>query len=206
MRARFLPWLPHGLALLSLAWVWSGISTVNPIQDLIQRSGRAAVTFLLVSLACRPLSRLGFRGLLPLRRPLGLYAFAWASVHFLAWLGLDYGFYWAEVWRQLQEKPFVLFGSLAYLILLSLALTSYRWAMQRLGKNWKRLHRGVYLAALLAVTHFGLARKGDFFRLQGDTLLPGVYLLILLLLLAARLPGFRRRPPAANQPPAKGAD
>ncbi len=192
MKKNVLRWLPHLAALLALVWVWRGISSINPIQDLIQRSGRVAVTFLLASLACRPLSRLGWRAALSLRRPLGLYAFAWASVHVFSWLGLDYGFYWAEIWRQLGEKPFILLGSLTYLILLPLALTSYRWAMKRLGKNWKRLHRSVYLAALLAVVHFGLARKGDFLRLQGDTLLPGLYLLVLLLLLGLRLPRPRR--------------
>ncbi len=186
---KYLPWLPHLLALLALFWLAGGLSSVNPVQDLLQRSGQAAISLLLGSLTCRPLSRISRqRGWLALRRSLGLYAFTFATIHLFIFLGADYGFRWAEIGRQLLEKPFIWSGGLAFLLLLALALTSSRAAMRRLRKNWKRLHRSVYLAAILAVLHFGLARKANFFSFRGDALLPSLYLLALALLLGLRLP------------------
>lgn len=185
-------WLPHLTALLTLVWLLGVLNAVNPVQDIIQRSGRIAITFLLASLACTPLKTVfKWRFALSWRKPLGLYAFGFASLHLLTFLIIDYGLNWNEIIALVSEKRFILLGSLSYLLLLPLAGTSFRYWMKRLGKNWKRLHRLVYLAGILTVLHFGLARKGDFFSLQGDILMPAIYALILLILLALRLPFFK---------------
>ena len=73
-----------------------------------------------------------------------------------------------------------------------MAVTSFRWWMKHLKKNWKRLHRLVYAAGVLAVLHYGLAVKGDLFRLRGDVVKPALYGLLLLFLLGLRLPPLRR--------------
>jgi len=187
----------HVAAWLPVLWLivdyLNGSLTANPIQAATQRTGRFALIFLLLTLACTPLSVMfRYRGISGLRRTLGLYSFFFAALHLLIYVGLDYGFAWRLIWQSLSEKRFIIAGMSAFVILLLLALTSFRWWMRALGKNWKRLHRLVYPAALLVVLHYAWAKKGDIFRLQGDVLLPGLAALIVLLLFAARLPVLRR--------------
>jgi sulfoxide reductase heme-binding subunit YedZ len=165
----------------------------NPVQSLEQRTGRTAVMLLLLSLACTPLNNLfGWRELLLRRRALGLYAFLYACLHVLVFLDLDYGLDWRLILDAVLEKRFILVGALSFLLLIPLAITSFDVWVKRLRKNWKRLHRLVYLIAPLVILHFGWARKGDFLRLQGDVLQPLVYGAMLVLLLALRLPPLRK--------------
>jgi sulfoxide reductase heme-binding subunit YedZ len=165
----------------------------NPVQSLEQRTGRAAITLLLLSLACTPLNTLfGWRELLLRRRALGLYAFLYACLHVLIFLDVDYGLNWRLILDAVFEKRFILVGAVSFLLLIPLAVTSFDVWVKRLRKNWKRLHRLVYLIAPLAILHFGWARKGDFLRLQGDVLQPVVYGTIVIFLLALRLPIVRK--------------
>ncbi|NOY98644.1 MAG: sulfoxide reductase heme-binding subunit YedZ [Chloroflexi bacterium] len=199
MRFRYTPlqiavhlgaWFP--LALLAFDF-FTGSLSANPIQDLERRTGSAALTLLVLMLACTPLNALfGWQEALKRRRALGLYAFMYASIHLLVFAGLDYGLSWALILDAVVEKRFVLIGTAAFLLFIPLAVTSFRFWMVRMGKNWKRLHRLVYVIAPLAVVHFAWARKGDIFRLQGDIMRPLVYGLIVLLLLGLRLPPLRR--------------
>jgi methionine sulfoxide reductase heme-binding subunit len=187
----------HAAALLPLLLlVWDGATgglTVNPIQDIVQRLGRAAIYLLLAALAVTPLRTLtGWNELAKHRRTLGLYAFFYAAAHFLTFTGLDYGFDLEEIALQIVEKPFILLGLSALLLLIPLAVTSFTWFIRRMGKNWKRLHRLVYLAGILAVVHFALARKGNLTTLSGDILLPVVFGLLLAVLLVLRLPPVRQ--------------
>jgi len=184
-------WLP--LALLVYDALTGGL-TVNPIQDIEQRTGRAAVLFVILALACTPLITLtGWRELNRRRRALGLYGFLYALIHVTTFVGLDYGWDLALVLPEIVAKRYTLVGAGTFLILLPLAATSFQPMMKWLGRNWKRLHRLIYLAAPLAVLHFAWARKGDIFRLQGNILQPLIYALVVLLLLALRLPPVRRR-------------
>jgi sulfoxide reductase heme-binding subunit YedZ len=190
--------LMHALALVPLARILYAVLTdmlsANPVQDVEQRLGRAAIALLTAALAVDPAVTLsGWRKLEKLARPLGLYAFSYAFLHFLVFIGLDFGFNGPLLWQELREKPFILIGLSALLILNALAVTSFRWWMRKLGKNWKRLHRLVYLAGLLVVVHYGLALKGDFFQLRGNVLLPWLYGIGILLLLAMRIPAVKRR-------------
>lgn len=187
------PWLSivvHLGSLVPLAWlIWQFLHdqlTVNPIQALTLRTGKYALVLLVLSLACTPLSTfLGWRQVLRVRRALGLYAFLYVGLHFLIFVGLDYGFDWGLLREAIFEKRFALVGFLAFLLLLPLAITSTRGWMRRLGQAWKRLHRLVYVAALLAVVHYMWAVKADLRE-------PLAYGAAVVILLALRLPFVRR--------------
>jgi sulfoxide reductase heme-binding subunit YedZ len=187
----------HLGAWLPLAWlVWAYVTdrlTVNPIQAATQEAGKFAITLLVLSLACTPLNTLfRWRSLLTVRRALGLYAFMYAGVHLSILVGLDYGFDLGSLWGDLANKPYILVGAATLLILIPLAITSTRGWMKRLGKDWMRLHRLVYVAGLLAVLHYAWAKKGDLFSLRGDITQPLLYGTIVLLLLLLRIPVVRR--------------
>lgn len=170
-----------------------GNLSVNPIQDLEQRTGRAAITLLVLSLMCTPLNTLfGWKELLKRRRALGLYAFMYATIHVLIFLDLDYGLAWSVIFQNIIEKTYIIFGVITFLMLTPLAITSFNTWKRRLKKNWKRLHQTVYLIAPLAVLHFALSKKGDFFQLQGDIIRPLIYGLVVLILLILRIPRIRK--------------
>jgi len=177
-------WLP----VANLAWhAYTGRLSVNPIQDLTFGTGLPALILLLLSLAVTPaVTVFGWKWAIPLRRWLGLYAFFYATAHMLIFTVLDYGLNWAELYRQVLEKPYLLAGLGALVLLLPLALTSTKSWQKRLGRAWKDLHRAVYVAALLAVLHFALLVKADLTE-------PLIYGAILAGLLALRLPPVRRR-------------
>lgn len=175
-----LTWLIHGAAifpavLLLSDWLRDELS-INPIQEATQRSGRIAITLLIATLAVRPLSQwLDWKALLAWRRTLGLYTFAYALLHAFLFLIVDYQFALPFILREFAEKPYLWFGVGAFLILLPLAITSFRFWMRNLGKNWRRLHRFIYIAAILTVLHYGGAVKGDFLAIRGEVLRPWIY-------------------------------
>ncbi len=170
-------WAIHLAGILPALWILAlagaGELTVNPYQAVEQRTGWIALIFLLLALACTPANLLlGWRQALRHRRTLGLYAFAWASVHLLILVGLDYGWSFRLLRADLETKPFIWVGASALLLLAALAATSFVVWKRRLGKNWKRLHRLVYVAVPLVVVHFAWARKANLATLSGDILWP----------------------------------
>jgi sulfoxide reductase heme-binding subunit YedZ len=172
---------------------FAGNLSVNPIQDIEQRTGRAAVTLLVLSLMCTPLNTLfGWKELLKRRRALGLYTFMYATIHVLIFLYLDYGLSWSLIIQSIVEKPYIIFGTITFLLLTPLAITSFDIWKKRLKKNWKRLHQTVYFIAPLAVLHFAMSKKGDIFTLQGDVVRPLIYGLVVLILLILRIPRIRK--------------
>jgi methionine sulfoxide reductase heme-binding subunit len=188
----------HIGALMPLAWLirdyLAGSLTVNPIQAATQRTGDYAIVLLLLSLAVTPIITLtGYSRLQKVRRPLGLYAFVYASIHFFIFIGVDYGFNLDFLLADIAQKRFIFVGLAALLLMTPLAFTSYRYWQKRLGKNWKRLHRLAYLAAVLVVVHVAWAVKGDLLTLQGDIWKPLLAGTVLTLLLLARIPGVRRK-------------
>jgi sulfoxide reductase heme-binding subunit YedZ len=167
--------------------------TANPIQAMEQRTGRHAITLLVLSMACTPLNSLfGWRELLKRRRALGLYAFLYATLHVIIFVDLDYGLAWSLIIQTILEKPYIVVGVISFLMLIPLAFTSFDIWKKRLGKNWKRLHQMIYLIAPLVVLHYAWGKKGDFFRLQGEIGRPLVYAVIVILLLIMRLPQVRK--------------
>ena len=168
--------------------------TVNPIQAATQRTGQAAIILLILSLACTPISTyLGWKDAVKLRRALGLYAFMYAAIHFILFVYVDFGLQFDLILREFVEKRYLWVGLPAFIILVALAATSFRWAMKRMGKNWKRLHRLIYLGAILVVLHLAFVIKGDLFTLSGDVWKPLVAAIVIGILLIARLPWLRRR-------------
>ncbi len=171
----------------------TGSLSPNPIQDLEQRTGRTAITLLVLSLACTPLNSIfGWREPIKRRRALGLYAFLYASLHMLIFVDLDYGLAWNFIWQTIVEKPYIILGVSAFLLLIPLAVTSFQTWQIRLGKNWKRLHKLVYLTAPLVAFHYALSKKGDIFHLQGDIIRPLIYGLVIAILLIWRIPPIRK--------------
>lgn len=167
---------------LMLWGAWRDDLGANPLETVTHGTGDWALRFLLLTLAMTPLRRLLGQGWpLQLRRMLGLFAFFYASLHFLVWLVLDQEIAWRNILADIAERPYVTVGFLAWLLLVPLALTSTRGAMRRLGRNWSRLHRLVYPIAILGVLHFLWLVKADLFE-------PLIYGAILALLLVFRLP------------------
>ena len=185
-------------------YAWSGLAHLlydialgnlspNPIQDLERRTGRHAITLLVLSLLCTPLNTLfGWKEPLKRRRALGLYSFMYASIHILIFLDLDYGLAWSLILQNIIEKPYIIFGLITFLMLIPLAITSFDTWKRRLKKNWKRLHQTIYLIAPIAVLHFALSKKGDIFHLQGEIVRPLIYGLVVLILLVLRIPAIRK--------------
>ena len=171
----------------------TGNVSANPIQELEQRTGRHAITLLVLSLACTPLNTLfKWPELIKRRRTLGLYAFLYATIHVLIFVNLDYGLAWSLIIQTVFEKPYIVVGMIAFLMLVPLAFTSFDVWKMRLKKNWKRLHQLIYLIAPLVVLHYAWSKKGDFFALQGEIVRPLIYGLVVVILLAFRIPQVRR--------------
>jgi len=171
----------------------TGNFSPNPIQELEQRTGRHAITLLVLSLACTPLNTL-FRWSEPLkrRRALGLYAFLYAAIHVIIFADLDYGLAWSQIAETILQKPYILVGVAGFLLMIPLAWTSFDIWKKRLGRTWKRLHQLVYLIAPLIVMHYAWSKKGDFFALTGDILRPLIYGLIVVIFLIMRISPVRR--------------
>lgn len=181
----------HALALAPLAWLswqfWQVFSEADidalgadPVAEIEHRLGLWALRLLLLALAVTPLRQLsGQAVLLRFRRMLGLYAFAYASLHFAAYLALDLRGYWAQVFEEIAKRPYITVGFAAWLLLVPLAVTSTQGWMRRLGRRWGRLHKLVYAIAILAVLHFWWIVKSDIRE-------PLLYAAILALLLGWR--------------------
>ena len=172
---------------------FTGNLSANPIQELEQRTGRHAITLLVLSLACTPLNTL-FKWSEPLkrRRALGLYTFMYVTIHLLIYIDLDYGLAWSFIVQDVIEKPRLIVGLLAFLMLIPLAWTSFDIWKKRLGKNWKRLHKFIYIIAPIVVLHYAWSKKGDLFTLQGEIVRPLIYGLIVILFLILRIPQVRK--------------
>jgi sulfoxide reductase heme-binding subunit YedZ len=174
------------LACAPLVWLVAaallGKLGADPIAKSLNELGLWALRFLLASLACTPLQiAFGWKWPLRLRRMLGLFAFFYACAHFLTYAVLDQGLAFGEIWKDVVKRKFITVGMATFLILVPLAVTSTNKMMQRLGfHRWKRLHRLVYLAGVLAVVHF-------VWRVKKDLSEPLIYAAILAALLAARL-------------------
>jgi sulfoxide reductase heme-binding subunit YedZ len=173
------------LAYLGLDFLRSG-PWVNPIEALLDWAGVSALTLLVASLAVTPLRRItGLNPLIKARRTIGLFAFFYACAHFLVYLVLDQGLAWSFILEDIAERPYIIAGTSALVLLIPLAVTSTRGWIRRLGRRWARLHRLVYVAAGLAVLHF-------FWQVKLDTRLPLIYAGVLAALFLARLPVVRR--------------
>ena len=173
------------LALLPVALLIRGALTgnlgVNPAETIQLTTGRWALKFLLLSLAVTPVRRLtGWNVVIQYRRMLGLFAFFYATLHFISYWAFDLSFAFGAMLGDVWKRPFIALGFSAFLLLVPLAVTSTKGWIRRLGKRWTLLHRLVYPAAILAVIHFAWKVK----VFTGD---PVLYAALLTLLLAFRI-------------------
>ncbi len=176
------------LLLLPLAWlVWGAVAGTlgaNPAEALIRSTGDWTLRLLCLTLLVTPLrSFTGWHALARLRRMIGLYTFFYGVLHFLCFAWLDQGFDVAAILRDIAKRPFILVGSLALLLMLPLAATSFNRAIKALGAaRWQALHRLVYASALLGVLHFFWMRSG-----KNDYAEVAVYAAVIAVLLGWRL-------------------
>ncbi len=160
---------------------------VEPIKALEHELGLLALQLLLLGLTVTPLRRYAGLNLLRFRRAIGLLAFYYVCTHLAVWLILDVQLP-GQIWADIVKRPYVTIGMSAFVLMIPLAASSNNWSVRRLGTAWRRLHRLVYVVAVLGALHFVMLVKG----LQLEPLL---YLAAILGLLALRLP--RRRLKAA---------
>ncbi|WP_417549516.1 sulfite oxidase heme-binding subunit YedZ [Methylophaga sp.] len=184
--------LVFGICLLPLIWLSYALLTdqlgANPIEAITRETGVWALRFIIVTLLISPLRKLtGRNEFIRFRRMLGLFAFFYASVHMLLYLGLDQFFDVQEIWLDIIKRPFITIGFISFILLIPLTITSTDKMIKRLGgRRWKKLHYLIYLIVVLSCLHFYMLVKQDKTE-------PLIYLLIVLLLLGFRVLGQRRR-------------
>jgi methionine sulfoxide reductase heme-binding subunit len=154
----------------------------NPLEFATRTTGMLTLIFLCLALAVTPLRKIfGINALVKFRRMLGLFAFFYGSLHLLTYVWFDRQFKLLSVVQDVAQRPFILAGMTAFVLMLPLALTSTNRMVKRLGgKRWARLHRLVYLAGVAGVVHFWMLVKSD-------TSLPLTFAFIVLFLLGYRL-------------------
>lgn len=159
----------------------------NPIEEVLHRLGWWGLVFLILSLAVTPVRRLtGWNRLVRHRRFVGLVAFGYLTAHFLSYVVLDQFFAWSYILEDIVERPFIMSGFAAWLLLIPLAVTSTRRWIRRLGRRWVNLHRLVYVAGALGVLHY-------YWKVKADTREPLIFAMVLLVLLLLRTPMVRSR-------------
>jgi methionine sulfoxide reductase heme-binding subunit len=166
----------------------------NPIEKITHTTGDWTLRFLLITLAITPLRKTFQRPeLIRFRRLLGLFAFFYGVLHVLTWLWLDKYFDVRELLADVRKRPFITAGTVAFLSMLPLAITSTTGWIRRLGgKRWQALHRLIYLSAAAAVVHY-------YWLVKSDIRLPALYGAVFALLMLWRL--LLRRPTASSARP-----
>jgi methionine sulfoxide reductase heme-binding subunit len=139
---------------------FTGHLTANPIDYITDTTGDWTIRFLVITLSVTPIRRItGWNPIIQLRRMLGLFAFFYATLHFLTWSVLDWFFDFRQMGADILERPFITLGMATFVMLLALAVTSTQKSIRRLGRRWTVLHRLIYAAIVTALFHFWLARK-----------------------------------------------
>jgi len=194
LNAKQITWLKvalHLAGLLPFLWLFwainSGGLSADPVKDIQHFTGRMALKFLLAALLVTPLARYAKQPLLiRTRRLLGLWCFAWATLHLTSYALLELGIHnLGLLGRELITRPYLTLGITSWIILFALTLTSTQAAQRKLGKRWQLLHNFVYLVAILAPIHYLWSVK----ILSPQ---PIIYALLALLLLACRYKKFRQ--------------
>ncbi len=186
------------LCFLPFAWlvyaVFENSLGPDPAEAVMRETGEWALRILALTLLVTPLRRLtGWPWVMKLRRMFGLYAFFYSCVHLLAFLQFFVGWSLPPLLQELVERPYITMGFAAWCLMLPLAVTSTRGMQRRLGRNWRRLHRSIYPAAVLACLHLLWQARSDI----GEAL---VYIAIFACLLGWRFYDSRRLRVAPARP------
>lgn len=184
--------------LVPLAWVVGSLLGLplpslgaDPVRKVLGILAHSALNLLLITLSVTPLRQLtGNAQLLKVRRMLGLFAFSYALLHFLTYIGPFQGFSWAAIVKDLVKRPYIMIGFAALVLLVPLAVTSTHAMMRRLKRSWQSLHRLIYLIAILGVWHY-------WWQVKKDIREPLIYAVLLSLLLGWRL--WRRQRSATSR-------
>ena len=153
----------------------------EPVDRIINHFGEWTLIFLLLTLSMTPLKKItNSLEWIKFRRMLGLFAFFYASIHMLSYVGLDYRFDFELLLNDVLKKKFIFIGFSAWLLLVPLAITSSDKMVRILKKNWKKLHRLIYIISIFGVLHFIWLSKTIFFK-------PLIFLIILIILLLFRI-------------------
>jgi sulfoxide reductase heme-binding subunit YedZ len=171
----------------------------NPIEVITHSTGDWTLILVLTTLSVTPLRRITRQyWLIGLRRMIGLFAFFYGTLHFLTYIWLDKFFDVHEMFKDIVKRPFITVGFSAFVLMIPLALTSTTWSIRRLGgKNWRRLHRLIYLTGILGVIHYLWLVKAD----RRKPIEYGIVLTALLLYRVGVWAADRSKQPAASSPP-----
>ncbi|HUA85994.1 MAG TPA: protein-methionine-sulfoxide reductase heme-binding subunit MsrQ [Bryobacteraceae bacterium] len=155
--------------------------TANPVEYITHKTGDWTIRFLMITLSVTPLRLLFHQPqLVRFRRMFGLFAFFYATLHFTTWFCLDKFFDFQEMGKDILKRPFITLGLAALLMLIPLAVTSTNGWVRRLGfKRWQKLHRLVYVIALVGVIHY-------YWLVKSDVRLPLMYGAIWVALMSVR--------------------
>ena len=179
------------LPLTLLVYDWSNARLgANPVEFFLRTTGVLTLTFLLITLAVTPLRKLfGWNTLIKYRRMLGLFSFFYGCLHLVTYSIFDKGIGLSAIISDVIQRPFIALGMTAFTLLIPLAITSTNKMVKRLGgKNWARLHKVTYVAAILGVIHFWMIVKSDIFY-------PALFGLVLAVSLLIRLVWVKRPVP-----------
>lgn len=175
--------------LLWLYQAWIFALGPDPGKVLVDRLGLGTLILVMITLCMTPLQKLsGWAGWIAVRRQLGLWCFAYVCLHLAAYLFFVLGLDWSQLGVELIKRPYIIVGSLAFLCLLALAVTSNRYSQRRLGRRWKQLHRLIYVILALGLLHFLWIVRAD---LEEWSIYAGAGALLMLL----RIPAVARRIP-----------
>lgn len=170
--------------------LWQGLSGAlgpDPAKVFVASLGWWALVALIATLAARPVAiTLRQPWLVAARRTLGLLAFAYASIHLVAWSWLLLGWDWGYIGGELNKRPYILVGFSAWLLMLPLALTSTRASRRKMGARWQKLHKLIFPAVLLGLIHDTWIQKSGY----GEQLF---FLIVLLGLFAWRFKESQKR-------------
>lgn len=169
--------VPAGLFLMAGI---TGASGPEPIKVLEHDLGEFALQLLILGLAVTPLRRFTGLNLIKFRRAIGLLAFLYVTLHLLVWLVLDVGIL-SQIWADIVKRPYITVGMAGFALMIPLAVTSNNRSVRKLGSVWRKLHKLTYAVGVLGGLHFVMLAKG--FQLE-----PLIYMAVILMLLAARLP------------------
>ncbi len=168
---------------------YTGHLGANPVEFITRSTGTWTITFLCMTLAMSPMYWLsGWSGWIQMRRMMGLFTFFYAFLHFTIWYWLDHNLDFQDMFADVIERPFITVGFIAFVCMSLLAITSNRLSMHWLGRRWSRLHRLIYLIAILGVLHYFWHKTG-----KNDFQTVSIYAGIILLLLMIRIPAIQKR-------------
>lgn len=177
-------WAIYIAGLVPAPWLFyqgmTGGLGVEPIEALEHEYGELALQLMILGLAVTPLRRLTGLNLMKFRRAIGILTLSYVVCHLLVWLVLDVQDP-GQIWADIIKRPYITVGMAAFVLMLPLGITSNNASVRWLGAAWRRLHKLVYPAAILAGLHYVMLVKGF-------QIVPLIYLFVILALLLLRLP------------------